>query len=136
MGILAHRWRQLQFDNGRASNFAQIVAEPVRTFCAQTIDISAGLAGLLVPFKTAGDFLADRYQNDLFGDTMIKDLPVADGIGNPKFIFYATNLTQLAAIVALRVIRGRRPVAAAAADLARPHPRPHRDLPGAGGVGR
>ena len=92
MGILAHRWRQLQFDNGRASNFAQVVAEPVRTFCAQTIDIGAGLAGLLVPFKTAGDFLADRYENDLFGDTMIKDLPVADGISNPKFIFYATNL--------------------------------------------
>lgn len=92
MGILAHRWQQLQFDNGRAGNFGQVVAEPVRTFCAQTIDIGAGLVGLLVPFKTAGDFLADRYENDLFGDTMIKDLPVADGISNPKFIFYATNL--------------------------------------------
>lgn len=92
MGILAHRWRQLQFDSGRADNFAQVVAEPARIFCAQTIDIGAGLAGFLVPFKTAGDFLADRYENDLFGDTMIKDLPVADGISNPKFIFYATNL--------------------------------------------
>lgn len=92
MGILAHRWRQLQFDNGRASNFAQVLAEPVRTFCAKTIDIGAGLAGLLVPFKTAGDFLADRYEKDLFGAAMIKDIPVADGDGNPKFIFYATNM--------------------------------------------
>jgi NTE family protein len=92
MGVLAHRWRQLQFDNGRAGNFAKIVAEPVRTFCAQTIDIGAGLAGLLVPFKTAGDFLADRYEKDLFGKTMLKDLPVANDSGNPKFIFYATNM--------------------------------------------
>lgn len=92
MGILAHRWRQLQFDNGRASNFAQVIAEPVRTFCGKTIDIGAGLAGLLVPFKTAGDFLADRYEKDLFGTAMMKDLPVADGRGNPKFIFYATNM--------------------------------------------
>lgn len=92
MGILAHRWRELQFDNGRASNFAQLVAEPLRVFCAKTIDIGAGIAGLLVPFKTAGDFLADRYEKDLFGDTLMKDLPVADGNGNPKFIFCATNL--------------------------------------------
>ena len=92
MGILAHRWRDLQFDNGRAGNFAQVIAEPVRTFCGKTIDIGAGLAGLLVPFKTAGDFLADRYKKDLFGDTTIKDLPVADSNRNPKFIFYATNM--------------------------------------------
>lgn len=90
MGILAHRWRQLQFTDGRAGNFAEVIAEPVRTFCAKTIDIGAGLAGLLVPFKTAGDFLADRYEKDLFGDATIKGLPPAEG--NPKFIFYATNL--------------------------------------------
>ena len=91
-GILGHRWGDLRFDDGRASNFAQVVAEPVMAFCSKTIDIGAGLAGLLVPFKTAGDFLADRYEKDLFGDATIKGLPVADGNGNPKFIFYATNM--------------------------------------------
>lgn len=92
MGILAHRWRALQFDNGRASNFSQVVAKPVMAFCGKTIDIGVGVAGLLVPFKSAGDFLVDRYEKDLFGDAMLKDLPVADGSGNPKFIFYATNM--------------------------------------------
>lgn len=92
MGILAHRWCELRFDNGRASNFEQVIAEAVRIFCGKTIDIGAGLAGVLLPFKTAGDFLADRYKKDLFGDATIKDLPVADGSGNPKFIFYATNM--------------------------------------------
>lgn len=91
MGVLAHRWRQLQFIDGRAGNFAQVVAEPVRTFCAKTIDVGAGLAGLLVPFKTAGDFLAHRYEKDLFGEATIKGLPPA-APGTPKFIFYATNL--------------------------------------------
>lgn len=92
LGIVAQRWRQLQFDDGRASNFSELIAEPVKAFCGKTIDVGAGLAGLLVPFKTAGDFLADRYEKDLFGKVMLKDLPVADGRGNPKFIFYATNL--------------------------------------------
>ncbi|MCA0176866.1 MAG: patatin-like phospholipase family protein [Proteobacteria bacterium] len=91
MGVLAHRWRQLQFIDGRADNFAQVVAEPVRAFCAKTIDVGAGLAGLLVPFKTAGDFLAHRYEKDLFGEATIKGLPPA-AADTPKFIFYATNL--------------------------------------------
>lgn len=92
MGILAHRWRHLQFSGGHASNFEQVIAEQVRLFCANTIDIGAGLAGLLVPFKSAGDFLVDRYEKDLFGDATIKGLPVAGVDGNPKFIFYATNM--------------------------------------------
>ncbi len=91
MGILAHHWRQLRFNAGRADNFAEVIVEPVRSFCATTIDVGAGLAGLLVPFKTAGDFLADRYQKDLFGDATIKGLPPA-AESTPKFIFYATNM--------------------------------------------
>lgn len=90
MGILAHRWKSLSFDDGRAANFDEVVAQPVKDFCAQTIDIGAGLAGLLVPFKTAGDFLADRYSKDLFGDTAVSDLPTNGGA--PKFTFYATNM--------------------------------------------
>ena len=92
MGILAHRWRQLQFDSGRAVNFDQVIAHPVKTFCAKTIDVGAALAGWFTPFKTAGDFMADRYENDLFGGAMVKELPVADENGTPKFIFYATNM--------------------------------------------
>lgn len=91
MGILAHRWRQLAFDNGRATNFAEVVATPAMDFCSHTIDIGAGLAGMLLPGRTAGDFLAGSYEKHLFGDTKIKDLPPASN-SVPKFIFYATNL--------------------------------------------
>ena len=60
-GVLAHRWSKLTWDDGRATNFVQEIAEPVQAFCDKTIDIGAGLLGLITPFKTAGDFLADRY---------------------------------------------------------------------------
>ncbi|HEY2967271.1 MAG TPA: patatin-like phospholipase family protein [Casimicrobiaceae bacterium] len=91
-GVLAHRWSQLTWDDGRATNFVPEIADPVRAFCDKTIDIGSGLLGLITPFKTAGDFLADRYAKSLFGKTALKDLPDARTPGNPKFIFYATNL--------------------------------------------
>lgn len=92
LGVLAQHWPELQFNEGRAHNFASVIAAPIRTFCGKTIDISATLFGALTPFKTAGDYLADRYANDLFGNTRLQDLPNAQVSGNPKFIFYATNL--------------------------------------------
>jgi NTE family protein len=90
-GVLAHRWHRLSFDNGQASNFRTEIADVIQNFCSQTIDIKAGLFGVLMPFKTAGEFLADRYANDLFGDATMHEIPAAAD-GNPKFIFYATNL--------------------------------------------
>lgn len=90
-GVLAHRWKELQFTDGKAANFTSVVADPVRAFCQKNIDVATGLMGLITPFKAAGDFLADQYEKSLFGKTLMKDLPVA-GPGNPKFIFYATNL--------------------------------------------
>lgn len=91
-GVLAHRWEQLRFADGRAANFDSLVAEPVRRFCSRTIDVGAGLKGLLTPFRTAGDFLADRYDKDLFGGAMLKDIPDASRAGNPRFVFHATSL--------------------------------------------
>lgn len=91
MGVLAHRWRRLQFAGGRADNFEQLIAQPVMDFCAQTIDIGAGIKGLLTPGKTAGDFLADRYAKDLFGNDTLKSLPMSDNT-TPRFVFYATNM--------------------------------------------
>lgn len=90
-GVLAHRWKDLQFVEGKAGNFVGAVADPVRAFCEKNIDVATGLKGLLTPFKAAGDYLADCYESNLFGKTQMKDLPVA-GPGNPKFIIYSTNL--------------------------------------------
>ena len=90
-GVLAHGWARLGFSQGRAANFVPVVAEPVQKFCARTIDVSLGLKGLLNPFKSAGDYLIDRYRTDLFGNTTLKDLP-PPGPGVPTFLFYATNM--------------------------------------------
>jgi len=91
-GILAHGWKRLEFIDGRASNFAEVVAGPVQHFCGNTIDIKAGILGKIMPFKTAGEFLSDRYDKDLFSGAMLKDIPEAVTDQAPKFIFYATNM--------------------------------------------
>ena len=57
-GILAHNWKHLKFDDGRASNFIEVVAQSVKNFCSKTIDIGAGILGIITPFKTAGEFLS------------------------------------------------------------------------------
>ena len=44
-GVLAHAWKDLSFTEGKASNFAPLVAHKVQSFCAQTIDIQAGVLG-------------------------------------------------------------------------------------------
>lgn len=91
-GVLAHRWNELKFDNGRAGNFYELVAQPICDFCSRTIDESAILWGGVNPFKTAGDYLAESYDDALFKGATIKNgLPVA-AEGKPKFIIYATNL--------------------------------------------
>lgn len=90
-GVLAHRWSRLRFVDGRATNFVDEVAAPIEAFCSNTIDVAAGLKGLLLPFKSAGDFLIDCYEKELFGDSTLKDLPAA-GPGVPQFTFYGTNL--------------------------------------------
>ena len=91
-GVLAHRWGELQFVDGRAGNFEAAVASPVQAFCTQTIDLGTTIKGWLNPFKSAGDYLIDRYRKDLFGSTTLKDLPPAAAGSVPRFVFYATNL--------------------------------------------
>jgi NTE family protein len=91
-GILAHRWRQLNFSDGLADNFEAVLAKPVRDFCSQSIDIKTAILGHITPFKTSGDFLAKRYAKDLFGKTLLRDLPNPKYEKAPCFIFYATNL--------------------------------------------
>lgn len=91
-GILASRWRNLQFIDGRAANFDSVVAAPMQKFCSETADIEAGILGWITPFRSAGDYLARHYADELFGTVSLKDLPDHARPGNPLFIFYATNM--------------------------------------------
>ncbi len=91
-GVLAHRWHKLAFADGNARNFVEEIAQPVRRSARRRSTSALGLKGLITPFKSAGDFLRDKYAKRLFGKTTMRELPNASQAGNPKFIFYATNL--------------------------------------------
>ena len=91
-GILAQRWKDLDFNGGRAGNFEQTVARDVLAFCNRTIDIGAGLKGLVNPFKSAGRYLTDCYDRHQFGGLSLKAIPPAATPGQPTFVFYATSL--------------------------------------------
>lgn len=94
-GVLAARWRELNFDAaGRAVNFPQVVAGPLRDFCSQTLDWKAVLCGL-IPFVSAAGVARHAYERRLTrlanGEVArLADLPAPDG--GPDFIFYATCL--------------------------------------------
>ncbi|RLA16349.1 MAG: patatin-like phospholipase family protein [Gammaproteobacteria bacterium] len=90
-GVLAHRWKKLHFPDGCsiADNFREQVADPLQAFCSHLVDVPAIIKGLLWPFASAGDFVADSYDRHLFHGATLQDLP-ADGEG-PRFIFYGTS---------------------------------------------
>lgn len=91
-GVLASRWRDLQFADGKATNFEAVVVKPVQDFCSQTADIEAGILGWITPFRSAGDYLCRHYQDALFGDMKMHDLPPRAPNVTPLFVFYATNM--------------------------------------------
>lgn len=92
-GVLAARWRELQFDEaGCAVNFPEVVADRLRGFCASTLDWKAILCGL-IPFVSAAGVARRAYERGLLTlanghVARLADLP-SDGEG-PDFIFYAT----------------------------------------------
>lgn len=64
-GVLATRWPNLnweaQADGWTATNFADLVAKPIRALSAQSIDVFAGIEGLLSIFSTVSDKVTDCY---------------------------------------------------------------------------
>ena len=90
-GVLGYRWKRLNFDDsGIATNFIEEIAVPLQEFCKRNIDVSAGLAGILRPFRSISQMVAREYRKHLFGKATLQDLP-RDKEG-PRFIIYATNL--------------------------------------------
>jgi NTE family protein len=83
---LAIEWNLMTQQNGRFTDLNTRVIAPLRDFCSRTIDISAGVAGTLNPFSSAGVRLAKAYER-ILGDLSLRDLPDA-----PDFVFKATNL--------------------------------------------
>src|SRR5262249_56489611 len=68
-GVLALHWGHLDFDPGTgvAAQLVPKVIEPIRRLAGKTVDVGSILGGLLSPFSTIGDKVADAYRKHLFG---------------------------------------------------------------------
>ena len=86
-GLLALKWKQLSFDPARLdADFARLVVEPLRALASETIDADAIILGLVLPGRVS-DRVVAAYQQHLFGDATLQDLPDA-----PRFVINATNV--------------------------------------------
>lgn len=85
--VLALGWDRLDFsDFGRASNFGEVVVDPVRGLAERTLDRGAILRGSLLP-GTISERIRAAYREHLFGDATLQDLP-----DEPRFVINATNV--------------------------------------------
>lgn len=92
-GQLATRWNTLTFDeHGVATNFEDEVVTPLLKLCNKWLDVSTFTLGILNPFKSVAETLADQYDSNLYDCMKLSELPDETQEGIPEFIFYATNL--------------------------------------------
>ncbi len=83
---LAVGWKDLNFKNGVADNFVDVVAKPILALTAKTIDVWAILLGFIPGIK-AGDRVAKAYNKYICKDATLQQLE-----DQPRFIFHAANL--------------------------------------------
>jgi NTE family protein len=92
-GFLGLRWRQFAFDaSGVAANFDTAFVAPLRDFLTEVnLDVPQGLLGLLLPFRSAADGVANGYDRHLFEGATLQDLPDDVKGRAPRFEILATN---------------------------------------------
>ena len=87
-GVLGLHWDSLTFTaKGVATDFEMQLVRPIRAVADKTIDLRAGLAGILTPGRSVAEMVARAYRKDLFADATLQDLP-----DEPRFVVNATNL--------------------------------------------
>src|SRR5690349_9675993 len=91
-GVLATRWKDLQWTNGVAVNFKQEIADPVCKLAGKTIDVAAGIEGLVSIFSTISDKVVEAYDKTLFHGVGLQSVPASAKGEVPRFLFYATSL--------------------------------------------
>lgn len=97
-GYLMLKWSELNFEliedgsgRMRATNFHDVIVEPLVAFCSCTIlSPRKGLYHLIHPRSSMVDGVRKQYEAKLFGEIKLKDIPHTPGA--PEFIFYGTNL--------------------------------------------
>ncbi|MEZ5339536.1 MAG: patatin-like phospholipase family protein [bacterium] len=89
-GWLGCNWRSLEFRDGVAVNFDELVAAPVRRLCAQRIDV-ASLWSFPLHLRGNGSRLGLLFARHLTGQRTLADL-AGTREGEPLFEIMATNL--------------------------------------------
>jgi NTE family protein len=89
-GVLALRWKDLDFDAAGKARRLNLVVDAIREFAHVTVDAEAILKGILLP-GTISDRVVGAYDKHLFSGKTLQDLPAA-GPGSPCFVFNATNV--------------------------------------------
>ncbi|MHB8069668.1 MAG: patatin-like phospholipase family protein [Desulfobaccales bacterium] len=101
-GLVARRWNELDWQprpqGAVATNFRQKIEAPLRDFCGRTIDLTAGLMGILSPFSSMPDELTKAYDKHLYDGYTLQQLPGEEPGKTPRFVFYATNLQSGASV--------------------------------------
>lgn len=86
-GLLGLRWDELDFaDGGVATNFDELVTDPLRRLARTTIDVPSVLTGVL-PLTSVSDRVVKKLVTHVFGEATLQDL--TDEV---RFIVNATNL--------------------------------------------
>ncbi|MEX2170075.1 MAG: patatin-like phospholipase family protein [Pirellulales bacterium] len=95
-GVLGRHWAELNFDPlGRATNLLELVVKPIQHLARKTIDRGSVLGGVFLP-GTVSDRIVAYYQEVLFGDATLQDLPTDEE--GPRFVINATSV-QTGALV-------------------------------------
>jgi NTE family protein len=90
-GVLALNWKKLTFNSdGVAENLDDCSIAPIRAMALRTIDASSIIEGALLP-GTVSDKVCKAYQDHLFGNATLQDLP-----DKPRFVINATNVQSMA----------------------------------------
>lgn len=82
-GVLASRWNDLNFIDGKAVNLREEVFDPIWDFCSLNVDVKAGILGLAL----GANPLEWRYRRSLFGTKTLRELP-----DHPEFVFNAAHI--------------------------------------------
>jgi NTE family protein len=85
--LLGLNWRFLSFaPGGIGADFIPRVVQPIRALAGETIDADAIILGISLPGRIS-DHVAKAYQDRLFGNATLQDLP-----DQPRFVINATNV--------------------------------------------
>jgi NTE family protein len=92
-GVLGLRWSTLSFDPSKVrQDFVSQIVAPIRGLADRTLDATSIIGGIVSPWSTIADKIADAYRKHLYGDATLQDLPDDP----PRFVINATNMQSAA----------------------------------------